>query len=356
MFDVDPVASNATDEDQLEGETPVKAVIDKDGVHFEDAEIIDKAARTNVSNSLISGMLKCPARQAADKWIMPGVMPEDPLGPTVLGSAFHKVMEFFFALPPKERTYDNIKECYRKMLADEEFQVLNTSAEARKWVRHRVNEYYHSGFEDPEKVKIAQIERVSKRGFPYLASGLELFVTARLGNATRNTLGFIDRLSVDEDGNYIVEDWKTGRKAHPFDPSEKYADFGYVRQQILYAMIVEDTTDGKVSKARLLYPDALHPGPDGQEEEGFYVDNVPIHNELYRKQAIKDVETVSAMLDDCNESNTWPAVPSPLCSWCPLVNVCPSAMKIKKQNAVESRANQPDAEFLKTNAGLIQGR
>lgn len=357
LFDWEPQAVNAQDNASSETtESPVKAVLDKDGIHFEDPEIISKAANAKVSNSLISGMLKCPARQAADKWILPGVLPEDPLGPTTLGSAFHRVMEHFFNLPPKERTYDNIKECYRKMLGEDEFQVLNTSADARKWVRHRVNEYYQSGFENPEDVKIAQVERVSKKGFPYLASGLELFVTAKIGDASRDTLGFIDRLSVDDDGNYIVEDWKTGKKAHPFDPSEKYADFGYVRQQILYSMIVEETTDRKVNKARLIYPEAIHPGPDGGEEDGFYVDDIPIHNKLYRKQAIRDVETASAMLDDCNESNTWPAEPSPLCSWCPLVNICPSAMKIKKQNAVDSRANQPDAGFLKTNAGLIQGR
>lgn len=326
--------------------TVAKAVMDKNGLHFEDPALIDKASRAKVSNSLITGMLKCPARQAADKWILPDVLPVDPLSPAVLGSAFHKVMEIFYGYPPKERTLDAIKQAYRDMLKDDEFKAVNESDEAKKWVRHRVKEYWNDRFEDPSKVRIAQVEKEGKYG-KYLVSGLELYIQDNIGNSTRPTCGFIDRLSVDDNGDYIVDDWKTGKNAHVFNPKDKYPDFSLVRQQVIYTLILENTTDRDVNTARLIYPDTKHVDDSGATVNGgLFVDTIPVHNKKYRDRAIRDVETVSRMLDDCNETNTWPAEPSPLCSWCPLVNICPNAKKIAKQNAVEAREAAPSRDML----------
>lgn len=332
--------------------TPVRATLDKSGLHLDDPALIEKAERTKVSNSLIDGMFQCPAKQAADKWLLPDVIPMDPLSPTALGSAFHKVMEVFFGFPPVERTEEGIKRAYRAMLEDDEFKALRDSPESRKWVRHRVIEYLKMGFENPKDVRIAQVEKVGRNGRKYLKPGLELFVSGTIGDSSRDTLGFIDRLSVNGDGEYIVDDWKTGAKVKLYDPDDRFPHFGYVRQQILYTMMLEQSGDRKVAEARLIYPDSLHPTPDGGQAEGGYVDVIPIHNKAYRARAVKDVETCSALLDDSCSLNQWATKPGALCSWCPLVNACPVAYKMSKANAVESRTKQPTQGFLRTKAGI----
>lgn len=328
-----------------------RAVMTKDGLMLQDPELIDKANNVRISNSLITAMLQCPARFAAEKWITHDLIPEDPLSANVLGSAFHKVMEIFYGYPPADRTIENMRRAYKAALDTEEFEAVKENSDARKWVKDRINGYWRMGLEDPEEVHVAQVEREGKWG-KYTRMGLELWIQDTLGNSTRTTGGFIDRLTITEDGKYMIDDWKTGKKAKVFDPSDKYADFGYVRQQVLYAIILENTDDREVAGARLIYPETIHKNKFGEEEEGGFVDEIPIHNEAYRKQAIKDVETVDSMITSCLDRNTWDAEPSPLCSWCPLVNICPAALKIKKANAVASRENQPTAEFLKT-GGLV---
>lgn len=327
-----------------DGSHPVKARLTKDGLSLVDPELASKAAKMKLSNSAVTAMLKCPAKFAADKWILRDIMPEDPLSANVLGSAFHKVMELFYSRPADKRTVADMRESYKEALALDEFKAVREDKEARQWVKDRINSYWGMGLEKPEEVKIASVEREGKWG-PYKKNGLELYLQGKIGDSKRDTCGFIDRLCVDDDGEYLIDDWKTGKHADVFDPSAKYPDFSKVRQQILYTIMLEQQ-GGKVKSARLIYPKTTYVDSDGNEVEGGFVDDIPIRNKYYVRQAIKDVETVDAAVESCVERNTWDTDPSPLCSWCPLVNICPAAMKMNKANAVASREKQPTKEFL----------
>lgn len=333
-----------------DGSHVVKARLSKEGLSLVDPEIVSKAEKMKLSNSAITSMLKCPAKFAADKWILRDIMPEDPLSANVLGSAFHKVMEIFYGKPAGKRTVEDMRDAYREALSLDEFKAVKEDKEARQWVKDRVNSYWAMGLEKPDEVQIASVEREGKWG-PYTKKGLELYVQDKIGDSKRETCGFIDRLCVDDDGEYLIDDWKTGKKADVFDPSDKYPDFSKVRQQILYTLMLEQQ-GGRVKAARLIYPKTAYKDPDGEEAIGGFVDDIPIRNKHYVKQAIKDVETVDAMVESCVSRNTWDTEPSPLCSWCPLVNICPAAMKMSKANAVESRSNQPTKEFL-ADGGIV---
>lgn len=346
------VNKDLLDEIEPDGSRPVRARLTKDGLSLEDPELVSKAEKMKLSNSAVTAMLKCPARFAADKWILRELMPEDPLSANVLGSAFHKVMEIFYGKPADHRTVDDMKAAYKEALELDEFKAVHDDKEARQWVKDRINSYWVMGLENPADVKIASVEREGKWG-PYEKKGLELYLQGKIGDSKRDTCGFIDRLCVDDDGEYLIDDWKTGKHADVFNPSDKYPDFSKVRQQILYTIMLEQQ-GGKVKSARLIYPKTTYVDDEGNEAEGGFVDDIPIRNKYYVRQAIKDVETVDAAVESCVERNTWDADPSPLCSWCPLVNICPSALKSSKANAVASREKQPTKEFLAT-GGIIAG-
>lgn len=324
--------------DSSNDESTPKAIISNSGVEFVDENLLDKIDRVKLSNSLVSSVLKCPARMALDKWILNDLIPPDPTGATILGSAYHKVMELFFYNPPAERNLASLRQAYYDMLLLDEFKPIRESVEAQNWVKTRVNNYWH-GVEDPQKVTVA--ETVDKKGKKKL--GLELYLQGNIGDSERVLCGFIDRLCYDDKtGVYTVDDWKTGKKAEEYNPYERFADFSYYRQQVLYSMLLEQQGK-KVDKARLIYPLTVWNGVERP-----HVTVIPVHDANYRQKAVDDVVKADKIVNKSVETNCWQMNPSALCSWCPLVNVCPKAMKISKQNAIESRQNQPTAEFLKT--------
>jgi hypothetical protein len=357
VFD-DPEANGGTESNS---NPTVRAVLSKEGLSFEDPELISKTASVNISNSLISSLQKCPARAASDKWILSDLMPPDPLSPTTLGSAFHSVMEQFFTLPPDDRTVDGIRSSYKKVLNSPDYRVIAMDSDATIWLQKAINGYWNLHLEDPRMVHVpdrVSFDRVSRNGKSYVKSedGLELFVDGKISpKINHKVLGFIDRLSIDDKtGRYVIDDWKTGKHASDYLPDkQKYPDFGYVRQQILYTMMMEES-GYDIETARLIYPIADYEDPDTGIKNKGHVTVIDVKNTNYRRQAVEDVEQADSVLTQSVNLNRWECGPSPLCSWCPLVNICPAAMKIKKDNAVKSREEAPTGEFLKT-GGIVRG-
>jgi putative RecB family exonuclease len=329
-----------------------KAVLSKEGASFEDPDLVKKVSGVNISNSLIGGLQQCPAKAALSKWILKDLIPDDPLSPMFLGTAFHKVMEIFYTYDPEDRTLNGIRRAYDEMTALDDFKIVHENNDAAHWVQNVINGYWKLKMEDPRSVKIAKItqEHDGKYGkYKKTEKGLELFIDSMIGKASHKTLGFIDRLSVDQrTGKYVIDDWKTGKHATDYRPDkQKYPDFGYDRQQILYAMMLEQS-GYPVESARLIYPVAEYENPDTGEKSVGHINVIDIRDEKLRKQAVQDVEDADRTITQSVKNNLWECSPSPLCSWCPLVNVCPAALKIHKDNAVKARAAAPTGEFLKT--------
>jgi putative RecB family exonuclease len=327
-----------------------KAILTKEGLILQDPEVIAKVSKAKLSNSFIDGMLNCAAKQIAEKYLIRDLLPDDPLSPAVLGSVFHKTMEFFFAMPKEERDVDHVRKAYLQALDDPDFAVVKESKEARKWVQNCINGFWRLKTR-PETVDIARMKNDWGKEVP----GIELFVQGNIGEASRPTLGFIDRLRVKNDGSLIIDDWKTGKHVKDYNPSDRFPSFGYLRQQTIYAMLLEEQ-GYTVDSANLIYPIAEWSPDDSarsgrtQNSQVFFgkVSELPVHDKKVREKVVEDVETVSSMMDSCVERNMYDCNPKPLCSWCPLVNICPAALRIKKQNAVDSRANAPAPSVFKS--------
>lgn len=320
----------------------VKAYIDSKGVHFDNAEIFEKLKKTTISATLVEGMLSCPAKMVFNKFLADEVIPPTPDSPLTRGIAFHRALELYYGISVDKRGADKINTgilsaAMRKAISEapEEVRDDNTFI---SWLKNALNRYCQMK-NDVINAQVATY--VDNNGNDML--GLEMPVSGFIGNAKTRSFGMIDRLIVDENNKdaVIIDDYKSGAKAKEYDPNDRYADFGYVRQQVMYAMLLEKK-GFKVTEGRLIYPVAEL---QGSARPGVVL-KVDVNNEKFRKTTVSDVEKVSDMLISASDSNTYSCNPSPLCSWCPLVNICRQAMKPSKAKFVAAREAQPSEDKL----------
>lgn len=318
------------------------ASMTRDAIHFTSDNLLSELSRKNISASLITGLSNCEAQWAAGTFVLPKFLDEHPDNPKTRGSLFHKVMEDFFALEQRDRTHEAMRNIVDDVLSSEEFSDMAEFPEVVEWLRDAVNGYFSMGAE-PKKVKIAEIP---KHNSDETTRGLEVFVKGKIGNASRDTLGYIDRLIVDprksapSDG-IVIEDWKTSQKAKNWksnrrnpikDSTEGLAE---ARQQMIYSILLKNMGLNPTA-ARLLYP---------IPEE---IVSIDIEDEELRSRVVSDVEETDRHLDKLLDTNTFEYSPSFLCAWCPLAKVCPVATikpYKKMQDAVEK---QPEQDELST--------
>lgn len=305
--------------------------LDSNGAHLETDELKAKLANKSISASMVTALTQCHARWVANTFVVDTIV-EPPLDTAATrGTLFHAVMENYFALPQSERTHENMKKTVGTVLAHPDFAHFATNRDAVLWLRGAVNNYYRMGAR-PDKVTVATVP--TDRGDK---PGLETFVKGQIGNASRQTLGFIDQVLVDHTNpeRVIVSDWKSGAKAKPWDGKTTSSSTGWAeqRQQLLYSMLLEQR-DVDVSHARLVYPIAQS------------IVKVDTHNEHTKDVVRQQVEHTDHVLDTFVETNTFEYSPSALCSWCPLVNMCPQAEKRTGQKFIDAVATQPSAQDL----------
>lgn len=323
-----------------------KTWIDDTGLHIEDESLKYAMERVTASASLVGGMVgdSCPAKTIFDSKLKNEVIPIPPDSPLTRGTAFHRIMELYYGLPIDVRgngINGRILNAAAKKALRELPDDVAHDHDFLTWLRQSVDNYMGM---DADYTNVIIPEFPDKHGD--MAPGLELPVSGTIGSASRRTFGKIDRMTMNGDGHVIIDDYKTGAKAHVYDPKDRYADFSYIRQQIMYDMLMED--DDRVRSMGLTIDSArlIYPFPNK-------VITVDIHNEKYRQRTIKDVETASKMLDDAAETNTYACSPSKLCSWCPLSAICPRADRDPRPKFVKARASQPTAEVL---APVVSGR
>lgn len=274
------------------------------GIEVIDEEFMKKVKKKQLSASMVSGFFQCPADWLMSSFILPMIDHEEPIY-FVRGHIFHDTMETFFNFPKEERS--------PKLLSQTAMNVIKTKykgsledKETMNWVRDALQGYIKAGFAYAG-VDVAQI--VKKPGEdPEI--GTELFVKGKLGNTERNVIGFVDRIDQLPDGSLQIVDYKTGKKIQPFDPSKPTGDnndFGYWRQQLAYAMLLEQ--EGHyIGGAKLEFPIA------GGEVI------VDVRNEHLRRQVERDFEAVDQALTKCIEENMFPFHGHFFCKWCGILS------------------------------------
>lgn len=337
--DAQPVSSDDEGGDgEEQGDTKYLVSLSDRGLHIEDPEIFKKLDKLSLSPSTVAAMEQCPAKWAFEKYAKKEIVGEDDDTPARRGNVFHDIMENFFKLEPEDRTPAELT-AITKTVITQKYPEFATNGEVLRWVKDAIEGYYKMGGK-PKQVNVANVPKHKRKPEDpdEVIPGLEIFVKGKLGNATRETLGFIDQVLEDakNEGAVIVSDWKSGAKFKEFKKTTKSDDgFNEVRQQIIYTMLMEQK-GVNVSSARLIYPVARK------------VVNVDVDDDEIRLRIIDSIEKADKKLNESIEANTFEYGPSFLCSWCPLVNICRVAEKKPFKKAVDARKIQPTPEELMT--------
>ena len=264
--------------------------------------------RARLSASTAKAVNSCPARMVADR-LMRG--PEDPLDPAPIGTAAHTVLERLFSLPAAQRTPDRDRVAAGR--ADAGAGVPGHPAPVAgdragsigRW-RTEVGERVAGIFEleDPRQVLVRRTEwpldTVEVAGVPFT--------------------GFIDRADIVGDGERFgcrIVDFKSGKYKGVAPFGDDHGD-----QLRVYAEAVR-VADGRMPIAA----DLLYIGARRARSVS-----------LSRREMSATLEGFARAWVDLKHhvaERAFPATPSPLCGWCPLVNACPAAARDGRAARVE---------------------
>lgn len=209
------------------------------------------------------------------------------------GTLVHKALEYLFARPPSERTFDaaqsDLAVATDTLASHRDFSSLELSTEEWSKFHSDARELLRKYFELEDPTTIRPI-------------GLELKLEARLGTA--RVRGIIDRLELDEAGGLVVSDYKTG--AVPRSNFEKIAMSGIH----LYAALCESVFGQRPVRIQLLYlkgPTAIIATPSQQSTAATQ----------RRTSAIWSAVERACLHDDFRPNK------NRLCEWCTFKPYCP---------------------------------
>jgi putative RecB family exonuclease len=261
-----------------------------DGVLSLEPSLVDKAVRRRFSVSSAQAISSCPARFAIDK-ILPRTA--DPFGAAELGSATHRLFEELFKLPRELRTIDVAMDILEDLHSGPSDLTLPEEHDLSRWraeIEHRAIGLWQ--IEDPTSVEVSgtevKISSVTVAGVPFV--------------------GFVDRLDI-VGGHQRVVDYKAGLSA-PKKPG-RYGD-PHGDQARLYAVAIEQLRGVRPLEAEIYYT------PHGVKRS----------ISLAPRKVATTIGWFSSAWDEMlmsKERGGFSTKPSPLCGWCPLVKVCPTA-------------------------------
>ena len=187
----------------------------------------------SLSPSRVSSFTSCPMQfrfSSIEK------LPEPPGVATTRGTIVHRALELLFVRPAAERTPESLQadlavalDEYRTHPDYVGLRLDETAATKFEKECHSLIERYFE-MEDPRQVR---------------EIGLELWVEAEVGSLTLR--GIIDRLELDEDGELVVTDYKTGRA-----PSGNYEQKSLAGVHF-YSFLCEALFGKRPAKIRLMY-------------------------------------------------------------------------------------------------------
>jgi len=222
-------------------------------------------------------------------------LPEPPSAPASKGTLVHLALQHLLWRQPAERTLEaalaDLNRAAGELASHRDFAELELGeeewagfhADAEKLVRR------YFDIEDPRAVKVL---------------GLELRVTAetRDGVVIR---GVIDRLELDEDGELVVTDYKTGSA-----PSEGWEQRSLAGVHV-YSLLCERMFGRRPARVQLLYlsrPERIITTPNDQSLRGVEV---------------KSGAVMRAVRAACARDDFRPR-PSALCAFCSFREFCPA--------------------------------
>ena len=222
-------------------------------------------------------------------------LPEPASAAALKGTLVHTVLErLFWELDAGKRTLESAlrfldQEAAKLLVGDEwlSLEVEDAFAEKFKTEADKLVRNYFQ-LEDPNAVKVA---------------GTELMLETKTGSLTLR--GIIDRLDLDQDGNLIVVDYKTGRAP---GANFEYGKLGGVQ---FYAFLCEQVLGRRPVAVKLLYlqePMSISTVPSEQSIKGLQVKTSAIWNAVEKA---------------CDREDFRPN-PGKLCNWCSFQDFCPA--------------------------------
>ena len=221
-------------------------------------------------------------------------LPEPPSPWTTKGTLVHRALELLFGEEPEARTVEaalhHLGVARADLADDPDFTDL-----------HLTPEEEHAFFLDAERLVRRYFDLEDPRRIRPI--GLELKLEAQVG--TLKLRGIIDRLELDERGDLVVTDYKTGKP-----PRQNYEQksLGGVH---FYAFLCEQLFGQLPSKIQLLYlsePVAIVARPSEQSTRGL-------------RQRVGAIWT--AVERACEREDFRPR-PSALCAYCAFQSYCPA--------------------------------
>lgn len=344
----------------------IKAFITEDSLKVSDSEMLSKLAGSKLSPSLVMALYGCHARMIVQRYSADfGIETDSP--EMVRGNAFHAVFEKLMRLDPSERTVEAALEFLPTVLEHEKYDLIRDDEEQVNWLKSTIEKGFSfrrigAPIETPADVELADV--------PGDRSPLEYPVSGRIGAASRETFGIIDRVAVGSDGMPVIQDYKTGArmKAYELEVKKRTGDLkGQVVARLPKRSVAEDGTvswqmpDGfaeafqqysymilgqqnglPVEHAELLYPaveDATNVASVPPLAVGDDVSPVAAEFDSWVRDAYGVADKA---LDELSDSGEFMYSPSFLCSWCPLAKMCPKFQPLGGKG-VAARESQPDS-------------
>ncbi|HEX5366742.1 MAG TPA: PD-(D/E)XK nuclease family protein [Acidimicrobiales bacterium] len=221
-------------------------------------------------------------------------LPEPPTVAAVRGTLVHAALERLHLLDPAGRTPSAAAACLEEAAAsladDPEYVALGLDGEAAAALRLEADQLVRNYFriEDPTAVR---------------SIGVELKVEADVDGVRLR--GVIDRLELDDDGELVVTDYKTGSP-----PSTQYERKRLVGVHI-YSLLCEEVLGRRPRTVQLLYlsqPLAITTSPTDRSTRG----------------TRRTLGAVWRAVERACEREDFRPQPSRLCDWCAFRAFCPS--------------------------------
>jgi len=221
-------------------------------------------------------------------------LPEPPSPAATKGTLVHLALQHLLDRPAGQRTVEaadlDLDRAIAEMADDPDLVGLGLDVEALAAFHAEARRLVHRYFEVEDPTAVTPI-------------GLELMLEARIDGLRLR--GIIDRLELDDDGNLVVTDYKTGRS-----PGTAYTQ-GRLGGVTFYALLCQELFGVLPARIRLLYLG-----------DGVVITTEPTEQSI-RGLRNKVGALWQAVERACEREDFRPR-PGPLCNWCGFHAYCPA--------------------------------